>query len=91
MDVTYFEDAAGEHNLKTVLPQLHQRGYVAKFGDRYKKTPAVGPIDALCYCLLLQTVPVTVPKRKSSLTRGLSNPDLLVDDEDPSHDSDEDN
>lgn len=83
-----FLDAAGEHNTKTTLPQLHQRGYVAKFGDRYKRSHTVGSIDTLCYCLLLQPASAPTPKAKTkprpNLTHGLSKPELLADTEGPS-------
>ena len=83
-----FLDVAGEHNAKTVLPQLHQRGYVAKFGDRYKRSHTVGSVDTLCYCLLLQPASASTskskPKPKPKLPHRLSKPSLLADDEDSS-------
>lgn len=58
-----FLKCAGEENVKTALEPLHTKGWLVKYGDRYKKPHRMGTMEIKCYCILLEN---TGPSRQST-------------------------
>lgn len=64
-----FLENAGEYNVKTALSALNKKGWIAKFGDRYKKQHKIAGTSVDCYCLMLQMASVAIPLPKSRITK----------------------
>lgn len=64
-----FLKKAGVNDQSAILKELHAKGWLVKFGDRYKKNHRLGNCELKCYCLLLPkkvTVTSNVAKKTTS-------------------------
>ena len=75
-----FLENDGEHNVKTALSALHKKGWIAKFGDRFKKQRKLAGASVDCYCLMLQMASAATLRPKPRIIKSKI-PELMCNDD----------